>query len=172
MKRQKTRSKSKAKQAAHAAAPAQAAETTSRRSFLKHARTYGVLAAVGAGLAWWVVSDVGASIGEHDLDKIGNGIPSVVQVHDPSCPTCKALMREARSAMESFGDGELQYLVANLTQDDGAKLAREHGVGKVTLLLFDGNGTYRTTLSGPNSAEDLERAFRRHIESSSKPASS
>jgi len=152
------------------AGTAQAA--TGRRSLMLRLRTYGLLAALVAAVGWWVIRDVGASLDEHDLARIGNGVPAVVQVHDPNCPVCRGLMREARSAMQSFDGDELQFLVADLTRDAGAKLALEHGVGKVTLLLFDADGSYRTTLSGPNRADDLVRAFRQHIDSSASAAAS
>ncbi|MEM8951332.1 MAG: thioredoxin domain-containing protein, partial [Pseudomonadota bacterium] len=120
------------------------------------------VAAVG-GVGWYVVSEVRAGIEEGDLSKIGNGIPTIVQIHDPQCPTCQALQREAREALDQFEDGELQYLVANIRQDKGQRFAAKHGVPHVTLLLFDGAGEHRHTLSGPNTAQNLERAFRQHL---------
>ena len=43
------------------------------------------------------------------------------------------------------------------------ELAIEHGVGNVTLLLFDAKGRRRSVLTGPNSSEYLKQAFRRHL---------
>ena len=36
---------------------------------------------------------VEATIREGDLSQIGNGTPTVVQIHDPQCPRCVALVR-------------------------------------------------------------------------------
>jgi len=121
-----------------------------------------VVAAVG-GLGWYVVSEVRAGIEEGDLSKVGNGISTIVQIHDPQCPTCQTLQREVRAALDQFEDGELQYLVANIRQDKGQRFASKYGVPHVTLLLFDGAGEHRNTLSGPNTADNLERTFRHHL---------
>jgi Mg-chelatase subunit ChlD len=140
------------------------AEPISRRDVFGRLRN-GALVLAGTGaVGWYIVSEVRAGIQEADLSKIGNGIPTVVQIHDPQCPTCQALQKEARKALEKFEEGELQYLVANIRQDKGLRLANQHGVQHVTLLLFDGDGERREILAGPNTSANLERAFRRHIE--------
>ena len=136
-----------------------------RRDFLGKLRNGAFLIAAVGAVGWYVVSEVRAGIDEADLTKIGNGIPTVVQIHDPQCPVCQALQKEARTALEAFEDGELQYLVANIRQDKGRSLAAKHGVQHVTLLLFDGNGERKEILSGSNTADYLEEAFRRHLES-------
>ncbi|MEM7042140.1 MAG: thioredoxin family protein [Pseudomonadota bacterium] len=131
-----------------------------RREMLGRFRNIGLIAAgLGAG-GWWIVSEVRAGIHEADLTRIGNGIPAVVQVHDPHCPTCQALQREVRAAMAPFGDDELQYLVANIRQDKGRDFQRQHDVPHVTLILFDGDGERQEILSGPNRADHLEQVFR------------
>lgn len=140
-------------------------EVVSRRDLLGRFRNGALLFAAVGAVGWYVVSEVRAGIDEADLSKIGNGIPTVVQIHDPQCPVCQALQKEARTALEAFEDGELQYLVANIRQDKGRNLAAKHGVPHVTLLLFDGKGERKETLSGPNTADYLEEAFRRHLES-------
>ncbi len=136
---------------------------TDRRGFLNRFGNSALAVAAVGGLGWYVVSEVRAGIEEADLSKIGSGKPTIVQIHDPQCPTCQALQREVRAALDQFEDGELQYLVANIRQDKGQRFASKHGVPHVTLLLFDGAGEHRQTLSGPNTAENLERAFRRHL---------
>ncbi len=137
-----------------------------RRDLFRKVASGGlVLAAVG-GVGWYFVGEVRATIREEDLSRIGNGIPTVVQIHDPQCPTCRALQREVRDALEAFDSGELQYLVANIRTDEGRRLANAHGVGHVTLLLLDGDGERRDVLAGPNSAAYLESAFRQHIAAS------
>jgi thioredoxin-like negative regulator of GroEL len=125
-------------------------------------RPWLALIAVLAAGAWYLVSEVTATIAEHDLSRIGNGVPAVVQIHDPRCASCVALQHEARDAMDEFDDGELQYLVADINNDEGRTLATAHGVGNVTLLLFDGKGERRRILSGPNTSDILVHYFRVH----------
>lgn len=164
MKRKKQKSKTQKKHE-QPSAPAQAkpARSLNRRDVLGNvAFSAAALAAIGAG-GWYLIGGVSASISEGDLTKIGNGIPTVVQIHDPNCPTCTALQREARDAICEMDSGKIQYVVANLNKPDGRLLAAKHGVGKVTLLLFDGDGNRQATLSGPNTSTNLKLAFERHI---------
>lgn len=134
-----------------------------RRDVLRIVRGWGLVAvAAGAG-GWYLVNEVSATIQEQDLSRIGNGIPAIVQIHDPQCPRCVALQREARNALSDFDDDELQFLVANIRSAEGRELASAHGVGHVTLLFFDADGQRRQTLVGPNTSEALQRAFRRHV---------
>ena len=125
---------------------------------------FAVVGAVG----WYLAGEVRATNREHDLSRLGNGIATVVQIHDPRCPTCRALQRETRDAIESFGPGEIQYLVANIRSAEGRAFASVHRVGHVTLLLFDGQGKRRDTLNGRYTAEALERVFRQHVERSAR----
>ena len=140
--------------------------TLSRRDLLQNIG-FGVvgIGIVGGG-GWYLARSVHAGIVEADLSRLGNGIPTVVQIHDPDCPQCRALQREAREALRDFDDSEIQYLVANIRQPDGRALAAAHGVGHVTLLLFDGSGRRRGTLVGQNSSEILRFEFRRLIQRS------
>ena len=134
-----------------------------RRELLRRGRNWGIVAlGLGAG-GWFLVDDIAATSRELDLTQIGRGVPTVVQIHDPQCPKCQALQREARQAMKAFGDGELRYLVANIRQEDGRRLARTHQVSHVTLLLFDAGGERRRIIAGQRSASALEEAFRRHV---------
>ncbi len=174
MKRQKHRAKGKSgrKSAASqgaaqsAGAPQSGQTAAARRSRRDVLRTIAggaaVVAAVG-GAGWYLVEEVQATIRETDLTRIGNGIPTVVQIHDPQCPRCAALQREARRAMSGFDNDELQFVVANIRTSEGSALARAHGVGHVTLLLLDGAGKRNGTLVGNNSSGYLEEVFRRHI---------
>ena len=136
---------------------------TGRRDLLGRFGSGALVAAALGGGAWYLVQDVSATIGEQDLSRIGNGTPAVVQIHDPDCSLCAALQREARKALADFEDGELQFLVANIRSAEGKRLAAAHGVGHVTLLLFDADGRRRSTLVGSNTSEDLKQAFRRHL---------
>ena len=136
---------------------------SSRRHLLRKAAGGAAAIAVIGGGGWYFVADVRATVREEDLSQIGNGIPAVVQIHDPQCPQCLALQREVRAALSAFDDGELQYLVANIRSPEGRGLANAHDVGHVTLLLFDGDGERRRVLAGPDTSEHLEQAFREHL---------
>lgn len=166
MKRQKSKPQ-KAKNA-NASVPATDAampgRRPSRRAFLESVGIYGAIGAAVIGGGWYMIDDVMAKSAEMDLSKIGNGVPTVVQIHDPDCPRCRALQREARDAMAAFDETDLQYVVANIRGVEGRRLANEHGVGHVTLLLLDGDGERRGVLVGENQSTNLEMAFRRHLD--------
>ena len=140
----------------------------SRRDFLKKFAFYAFGAGLAGGGGWYIVSDVQAGIAEQDLSLLGNGIPTVVQIHDPQCPRCRALQRETRKAVSQFEDGTIQYLVADIRQSKGRRLAAEHGVGHITLLLFDGSGRRRSILAGERRSNVLVREFRKLIRMSGK----
>ena len=167
MKRQKgkTRQNTKSRKPAHVAKPADSKDADQgRRGFLANVRSWGVLGLLAAGGGWYLVDEVTATMAEHDLSKVGNGVPTIVQIHDPQCSRCVALQREARRALKNFDDAELQYLVANIRSGEGQKFAAAHGVGHITLLLFDGKGTRRDTLTGNYSEEYLSDLFRSHVD--------
>ena len=135
----------------------------SRRSVLLKLRNGAIAVAIISGAGWVTTSHVSAVLDEHDLSRIGNGTPVVVQIHDPQCALCVALQREARSALSDFKDDELQFVVANIKTTGGSRLAARHGVGHVTLLLFDGNGKVRSVLAGSNNRAFLRTAFTNHL---------
>jgi thiol-disulfide isomerase/thioredoxin len=161
-KKQKNRATSR-KKTQHVGQPEQPHNQPSRREFINKIRNAGIATVVVGGGGWLVVDDVRATMLEHDLSRIGNGIPSIVQIHDPQCPTCMALQREVRDAMCEFEGQQLQYLVANIRQEEGRKLATTNGVAHVTLLLFDKNGRRRDVLVGPNQSDYLKDIFRLHV---------
>ena len=94
-----------------------------RRDVLRLLRN-GVLgvAALGGG-GWFAISAVRATAAEMDLSRVGKGKPTIVQVHDPSCPMCTELQRETRAALSCFGECDLVYLVANINGDEGKAFA-------------------------------------------------
>jgi hypothetical protein len=134
-----------------------------RRDFLTNSALITGAAGLLGGGGWYFASTVAAEAKEGDLSTLGNGVPAIVQIHDPNCPTCNALRREAREAACSFGENELQFKVANLRTKEGRALAGRHGVGKITLLMFDGDGSMRLVLPGLSQAENLKPVFRRHV---------
>jgi len=153
---QKTRKKS-----APASSAAPTAPKTRRQMLGGMAKAALGIAVIGGGAGLLLTRTVKADMHEHDLDRIGKGVPMVVQVHDPQCPTCLALQRQVRKAMRAFDDTELQYAVASLAKAEGRDLALKNGVGKITLLLYDADGTRRDVLHGVMQAGQLESRFRR-----------
>lgn len=140
----------------------------SRRDFFATLSNVALVTAATGGVGWYFIGEVCATTRENDLTRIGNGIPAVVQIHDPECPRCRALQKETRDAMTNFEEKELQYLVANIRLDKGRQLARKHGVGHVTLLLFDGKGNRRGILAGQNRSDYLEGVFRNLLPATSR----
>lgn len=164
MKKQKKRTKRYETATAAVQPTAQATEPVTRRTALSRYRNWGIGAAVVGTAGWFVVEDVQATVREHDLTRIGNGIPTVVQIHDPNCSICAALQKETRAAVKGFDASELQFLVANIKDARGSKLAADNGVPHVTLLLFDGDGKRQDILRGPNDRSVLEPRFRQFVQ--------
>ena len=137
--------------------------TQTRRSFLTNAPyIVGGVIAVG-GLAYFGISTVRADLAEQDLAVVGSGVPTIVQVHDPSCPVCLALQKEARAAMDLVEDGQLEYRVASITSDVGSEFAYKHGSSHATLLFFDGAGNVTQRVQAPSDRDTLYAAFAAHI---------
>ncbi len=96
---------------------------------------------------------------EHDLSRVGNGRPTVVQIHDPQCSLCLALQTETRKALKMLDDDALDYVVANIRSEKGQTFANRYGVQHVTLLLFDGRGELQDVLQGQRGSYQLKAAF-------------
>ena len=158
MKRRKKRSRKPA-----AAAPAPEQARPSRREVLRRVRNWSIGISVAGASGWFMIKDVRATLREHDLSQIGNGVAAVVQIHDPNCSMCTALQRETRDAICEIDSPDLQYLVANIHTDEGRKLAAAHGVGHVTLLLFDGDGKRHGIITGTKDSTYLIDAYRQHL---------
>ncbi|MGB0928651.1 MAG: hypothetical protein ACPGVA_15675 [Pikeienuella sp.] len=162
-KQRNTRPSQKGPRKAKAVNAAPTAEDT-RRSFMRKARNWAIGVGIVGAAGWVGAGQYSAMAAEHDLSRIGRGVATVVQIHDPQCPTCARLMKQARAAMAEFSEQELQYVVANIRTDSGAALAAAHGVGKITLLLFDGAGRMRQALPGVRDSTALQAAFRAHLQ--------
>lgn len=121
----------------------------------------GVLALGGAGYAGKGM--VQQYSREHDLSQIGKEKPVVVQVHDPQCSICSALQRETRKALKDLGEGDMVYVIADITQTAGQVFSRRHNVPHVTLVLFDGQGEAMEVLSGMRQRADLLKVFKAHF---------
>lgn len=135
----------------------------SRRRLLRNVRN-GAIAAAALSVGGWVLADsYQTHTARHDLSVIGNGVPTVVQIHDPQCATCRALQGEMLSAAGAFSDELLEVRVANIRSTEGRALADRYGVPHVTLLLFDGAGEMQQVISGPNDRAALREAFETHV---------
>lgn len=147
------------KKARGATQPSATPETVSRRSFLgKGAAATAVLA--GGGV--WAISSFRSYAAEHDLTRVGQGSVTIVQIHDPQCPTCTALQKQTRAALRDFDDCGLTYLVADIKTPEGAAFARKYRVPHVTLLLFDGAGELHRTVQGLQQSARLAEVFAAH----------
>lgn len=110
----------------------------------------------------WAVHSFRRHAAEHDLVRVWQGAPTIVQVHDPACPSCAALQKQTRRALRDFSDCGMTYLVADITTPDGAAFARRYNVPHVTLLLFDGAGRLQRRVQGVQSAPQLAQVFAAH----------
>lgn len=128
------------------------------KQHLRRLRGWGitlvVIAAIG-GVAWFYQAQ---HADMRDISVVGNGTPTVVQLFDQNCVTCRQLDKNAKAAMRSFGD-ELQFRIVNLNVPSGQAFAQRYNGGQTTLLYFDGNGRHVTTVTGVQSSADLRESF-------------
>lgn len=130
-----------------------------RRRMLRLARNGVIGGAVLGGAGWWGLSAMRATAAEHDLTRLGQGQPSVVQIHDPMCSLCTELQRNTRRALRCFDDEALLYLVASIRTEDGAHFAARHALPSVTLVLLDGAGEVAEVLQGVRPRDELKPHF-------------
>lgn len=95
----------------------------------------------------------------HDLTVIGNGKPTLVQIHDPKCPTCRRLKNIVSNAIG--GDDNLQYRLADITSSEGKALQEKHNVPHVTLLYFDAKGKHVHTTQGIQESSAIKETVQR-----------
>lgn len=154
--------KKKTSRKSHAAASVP--PEVSRRDTLRLLRGAAIAVPV-VGIAGYLGSTyVQASISEYDLTRIGDGLPSVVQIHDPQCPLCLALQRQTRRALRPYDSDDFHFLVANITTLDGRLFAQNHHAAHVTLVLLDGDGRHVDTLRGPINDANLRASIAAHLE--------
>lgn len=134
-----------------------------RRNALKWLRNGAIAAPFVAGAGIFSVRSVQATICEADLSKIGQGIPAVVQIHDPTCPMCNALQKQTRRALRPYGADQFRYLVANIQTLEGGAMAARYGVPHVTLLFFDGDGQMVDMFQGPTQMPALRAKITEHL---------
>ena len=132
-----------------------------RRKVLRLLRngTIGVALLASGGV--YAVTSVRKTMAEFDLTRIGQGVPVIVQIHDPTCSLCQSLQKQTRKALRRFQDGQIEFLVANIKTSEGQDMAVRYGVGHVTLLFFDAKGHMFHIEEGVQSKDQLETIFRR-----------
>lgn len=162
MKKHRKSSGKRKSQPQAATAPAVPAKM-SRRTMLRYLRTGAIAVPVLGVAGYFSVQSVQATICEADLTKIGQGTPSIVQIHDPNCPICTQLQKQARRALGDFEDETHTYLVANIKTLEGSSLAAKYAVPHVTILLFDAKGEMVEVLRGPRTADELRPIFAAHL---------
>lgn len=149
----------KSKKRTKSNAPKQTKTAVSRRSLLGGG---AAASAVVLGGGFWGISSFRTYAAEHDLTRVGNGDPAIVQIHDPQCPTCTALQKQTRRALRDFDDCGMTYLVADIKTPEGAAFARRYNAPHVTLLLFDGAGELQRRVQGLQQAAALAEVFAAH----------
>ncbi len=65
-------------------------------------------------------------------DAQGDGTPTVVQIHDPSCPVCRELRSNVLRAAEDFSEDTLQIRFADLHTDEGQSFALRHSFSRLS----------------------------------------
>lgn len=132
--------------------------TPSRRAWIF--RRAGIVVALLVGAAAVLAAYNGDDL--YDLSVVGQGVPTVVQVHDPACPVCVDLRANVESVIGDFSREQLLLRYADLQTRDGADFGRRHDAGRVTLLFFSGDGELVARHTGLLTPADLRRVFTRH----------
>jgi len=143
--------------------PANLNEKIERRGLFALVRNKAIGLAVAGGAGTYFYSTYQAYLKEHDLTKVGQGKPTIVQVHDPNCPVCNALQKAARSTLSQFEDEKYEFLIADIMTQKGRQFSTKYRVPHVTLLLFDGAGNLKHVHQGMKTSEQLEPIFRRFL---------
>lgn len=93
----------------------------------------------------------------HDLSVVGDGAPTVVQIHDPSCPTCRRLKSRSLTALKDLP--HVQFRLANILTDEGKVLQKKYRAEKITLLLFEPGGQLVDRVVGLQDLDVLRNRF-------------
>ena len=89
----------------------------------------------------------------HDLSVIGQGVPSIIQIHDPKCPTCRRLKNIVTNTLSS--EIPVNYRLADITTVEGKALQSKYNVPNITLLYFDKRGKHVHTTQGLQTKEQI-----------------
>ncbi len=162
MKKQRKRSPQKSRHGT-AAAPAKQPNPMSRRDMMRWIKS-GAIAVPILGIAgYFGATSVQARMAEADLSRVGNGRPSIVQIHDPQCNQCQVLQGQTRRILRGFDDETFDYMVADIKTQSGVEFAARYGVNHVTLVLFDASGDVSRIIRGPVQSNLLKVQQTSHI---------
>ncbi|WP_298822859.1 hypothetical protein [uncultured Roseibium sp.] len=162
MKKQRKNTNHKAKRTSAMVSHQPASETgVDRRGMLRLVRNVAIGAAVLGGTGYVFAQNVMTTMHEHDLDRVGNGVSTIVQIHDPQCSMCLALQRETRKALDMLEGRQIDYVVANIRTQKGREFANRYGAQHVTLLLFNEAGELQDIVQGQQGSYQLKDAFER-----------
>ena len=145
------------------AAPPKKKPLMTRRAMLTTLRTLAVAVPLAGGAGYLLVGSVQAKLAEGDLSRVGQGLPTIVQVHDPDCGLCRTLRNQTRRALASYDAERFAFLVANRRTQAGGAFAARYVVPNVTLLLFAPDGDLEDVVRGPLSQDALEGVLARHM---------
>ena len=95
---------------------------------------------------------------EHDLSVLGNGKPTVVQIHDPGCQLCRQLKNNVDAVKPKFEE-KIQFKTANIKTSKGKEFAEKYNVPHVTILLFNRRGKHVNTLRGVQPIDVISEAL-------------
>jgi len=126
-----------------------------RRSFVK----LGVVSALAIPAYVALSAHTKKSKAERDLSVIGNGTPTLIQVHDETCPSCRQLLSSVKGVINNFPD--IQFKIADLRSNKGIKFASKHQVYKVTLMYFDSRGRKVDVASGLQTKDEVSSFIKR-----------
>lgn len=156
----KARKRSKSRKVGQEVAPV----VPARRVALGKIAAYAGGAALLIGGGGVLAMDYRKSLIEHDLTVVGQGVPVIVQIHDPQCSMCTALQKQTRRALKSFSGDDVLYRIANIRTDEGAAFQARAALPHVTLVLFDGNGERVHVIQGITPASELKQAFQTYLD--------
>lgn len=152
----------KRKKSSDTPATSNSTKPVTRRQALSTIGLYAAGATAVAAGGTFLAVDFTSKLAEADLTKIGNGLPTIVQIHDPSCSLCTQLQKQTRSALRDF-DVPHQYLVANITTQEGAAFQGRMGQPHVTLILMDGDGALKHVINGVTPADEILALLNTHL---------
>jgi len=92
---------------------------------------------------------------EHDLSVIGNGLATVVQVHDPGCRLCNRLKSNLTKVKGEFEE-KIQFKTANILKQKGRDFAKKYDVPHVTLVFFNKKGKRVDSIQGVTSSDQIK----------------
>lgn len=134
-----------------------------KRKTLRLLRNMAIAAPVVGVAGFFAFKSASAAKAEADLTQIGNGVPAIVQIHDPACQLCAALQNQTRRALKSHEKGSVRFFVADIKTPEGNAFAARYRVPHVTLLLFDKRGEVKQVVRGPIDQDALENIIKAHL---------